>query len=129
MMIDTDKIPAKIGGTVLKLLCLLYEAEKRGERPTLTELAKALGIRTAGVTWAQDSAVKSGWVTSRHSAEDRRQKFLELTHAGLALVESMRPRGKAREGEKEGRGEGETGDGETLTADLCLLTSEGKEAA
>lgn len=92
MTIDTNKIPAKIGGTVLKLLCLLYEAEKRDERPTLTELARALGIRTAAVTGAQDSVVKSGWVTARHSAEDRRTKFLELTHAGVALVESMRPR-------------------------------------
>jgi len=91
MIIDSAKIPAQMGGTMVKLLCELREAEERAEVPTFTDLSKRLGISTAAMTTAQDSATKRGWVTSRHSAEDRRQKFLELTKKGLALVKSLRP--------------------------------------
>jgi DNA-binding MarR family transcriptional regulator len=91
MMIDSTKIPSKMSGTVLKLLCELRDAEDRKETLTMSELSKILGICTAGMTCAQDSATAAGWVTSRHAACDRWKKFLELTRAGLELVEGLRP--------------------------------------
>lgn len=91
MTIETSKIPPKMSESMIKLLCALREAEDRHDTPTLTELSRHLGLSTGAMTQLQDSAVKSGWVTTRHSANDRRHKFLELTREGLALVESMRP--------------------------------------
>ncbi len=91
MTIDSNKIPAGMGCTVLKLLCELRSAELKGEARSLSALAKKFGLSTAAMTGAQDSAAKAGWLTSRHSAADRRQKILELSHAGVELVESLRP--------------------------------------
>jgi DNA-binding MarR family transcriptional regulator len=90
MIINTDQIPAKMNGSMIKLLCTLREAEMAGESLNLTDLSKILQVETSSITQTQDRATAAGWVTSRHSAHDRRMKSLELTRAGLELVESMR---------------------------------------
>ena len=90
MIIDTNQIPAKMNGTTIKLLCTLREAEMAGETLNLTDLSKILEVETSSITQTQDRATAAGWVTSKHSAHDRRMKSLELTREGVALVESLR---------------------------------------
>jgi DNA-binding MarR family transcriptional regulator len=90
MIIDTNQIPAKMNGTTIKLLCRLREAEMAGETLNLTDLSKILEVETSSITQTQDRATAAGWVTSKHSAHDRRMKSLELTREGVALVESLR---------------------------------------
>jgi DNA-binding MarR family transcriptional regulator len=98
MIIDTNQIPAKMNGTTIKLLCTLREAEMAGETLNLTDLSKILEVETSSITQTQDRATAAGWVTSKHSAHDRRMKSLELTRAGLELVESMRASGAISDG-------------------------------
>ncbi len=98
MIINTDQIPAKMNGSMIKLLCTLREAEMAGESLNLTDLSKILQVETSSITQTQDRATAAGWVTSRHSAHDRRMKSLELTREGVALVESLRPKAAISDG-------------------------------
>lgn len=109
MTIETTKIPPTMSGSRLKVLCALREAEEAKEALSMTELSKVAGVSTAAMTGVIDTLTRDGLAQRRRPGDDRRMQCVELTRAGLALVESMR----ARPSDGSGRSD----------------TSEGKEAA
>lgn len=105
MMIETTKIPPTMSGSKLKVLCALREAEEAKEALSMTELSKVAGVSTAAMTGVIDALTKDGLAQRRRPGDDRRTQCVELTRAGLALVESMRAEGH------ETRGTGHEEDG------------------
>lgn len=72
-----------------KLLVFLHEAPRR--TLTMTELGTVLRHSPSRLTHAAKSLERSGWVTRRRSAEDRRVQFIELTEAGAEVVRAVTP--------------------------------------
>ncbi|PRZ56705.1 DNA-binding MarR family transcriptional regulator [Paraburkholderia fungorum] len=57
---------------------------------TIAELAEATGLSHAAASRMVDGLYREGVVDRREAAEDRRQKCVELTPAGLKKIEAMR---------------------------------------
>jgi DNA-binding MarR family transcriptional regulator len=91
MIIDSNKIPARLSGSKLKVLCAIAEAEEAKKSLTMTELAKVAGVCTAAMTGTIDSLTKECLAQRRRPGDDRRSQFVELTREGVDLVKSMRP--------------------------------------
>ncbi len=89
MMIESSKIPDQFSGTAVRVLCLLMEAEATLDPITPTELARAVGVRTAAITQLLDGLEKRHLTYRKRSAFDRRSRLVGLTELGLALVKEM----------------------------------------
>jgi DNA-binding MarR family transcriptional regulator len=90
MTIETNKIPAAMSGSKVKVLCALAEAEEAGDSLSMTDLSKMAGVCTAAMTGVVDTLTREG-LAQRYRAEGNRQKWLvQLNEEGLELVNSMR---------------------------------------
>ena len=77
-----------------KLLVFLYEA--RDDGIPMSALAEQLGYSISRLTHAIASLQRSGWVTRRRSADDRRVQLVSITPEGVAIVRAVTP-GQVRE--------------------------------
>lgn len=88
-MIESSKIPDQYSGTAVRVLCLLWEAERAGVEITGTELARNSGVKPAAMTQLLDTLEAREMTWRRRSAHDRREKLVGLTHRGVALMKEM----------------------------------------
>jgi DNA-binding MarR family transcriptional regulator len=88
MIIDTNHIPANMGASVLRALCIIAESGPM----QANRLAKAIGCSTANVTGILDSAYIAGVLNREYPKSDRRKIRIVMTEAGSALVERLRPK-------------------------------------
>ena len=70
---------------------VLAALRRAGAPHTLTPsaLSESLMLSRAGMTNRLDRLEESGWVARRHNREDRRSMHIDLTPAGLALVDEI----------------------------------------
>lgn len=87
MIIDSDKIPARMSASAVKALCLLADAKEW----TMTALADGVGFTTASSTQMVDALEREGLVMRLRHPTDRRTVLVEMTLRGRELVDSLRP--------------------------------------
>jgi DNA-binding MarR family transcriptional regulator len=66
-------------------------SERRKERLTMSDLARAVGISPAGVTRVMQRLSAHGLVHREHGAADRRPLFASLTQAGQERLAAAAP--------------------------------------
>ncbi|AOZ50554.1 MarR family transcriptional regulator [Chromobacterium vaccinii] len=75
--------------TVWMALLALYACPNQMLNPS--DISETLDSSRTNATRIADELVKNGWAARSASAEDRRKIVLELTPAGVALVEGLLP--------------------------------------
>ncbi|KUM05544.1 MarR family transcriptional regulator [Chromobacterium subtsugae] len=75
--------------TVWMALLALYACPNQALNPS--DISETLDSSRTNATRIADELVKNGWAARSASSEDRRKIVLELTAAGVALVESLLP--------------------------------------
>jgi MarR family transcriptional repressor of emrRAB len=95
------------------LLMMLYGTDGGGLSPS--ELARSSGEKPANITRLTNELCEKGLIGRAASEDDRRKLVLDLTPAGLALIERFLPSICALlEEQTEGRAAGEQGELERL---------------
>lgn len=89
MKINTRRIPTGYSLSAVMSLAAIYDAGKKPTRPT--DIANYVGISTAAITGTLDRLEKEGLVRRRLSTTDRRSFEVNLTEAGLAFCENLKP--------------------------------------
>ena len=69
---------------------LVLQALGTADHPTQADLARAVGVRQPTLTHHLDTLERSGFVTRRRSAGDRRAQQVELTEEGRRLFVRLR---------------------------------------
>lgn len=72
---------------------ILENLSKRG-RLRASDLAEVLNITSGAVTGLCDKLIACGYAKRSRTEEDRRVVYLEITHKGLSMLESVRQRRK-----------------------------------
>ena len=83
-----DEALSAAGGSLPAWLVL--QALAAGEHATQTEVARAVGVRQPTLTHHLDGLERSGFVTRRRSAGDRRVQHVELTETGQQAFVRLR---------------------------------------
>ena len=83
-----DAVLTAAGGSLPAWLVL--QALGTGEHATQADLARAVGVRQPTLSHHLDSLERSGFVTRRRSAGDRRVQQVELTDEGRRLFVRLR---------------------------------------
>ncbi|MFD0587494.1 MarR family winged helix-turn-helix transcriptional regulator [Paenibacillus sp. GCM10027627] len=78
-----ERLPAQITGTQMYMLHYIWVSK----RCRITELAEKLDVKPSAVTVMIDRLAKSGYVQRVHDSADRRVIWVELTEAGLVILE------------------------------------------
>lgn len=83
------KLNTEFGLTTPQLWCMHALAQR--EKQTLSELAKALNLCVSTVNGIVDRLEVKQYVLRNRSTIDRRRVFIDITSAGLAIVQNAPP--------------------------------------
>jgi DNA-binding MarR family transcriptional regulator len=96
-----DSLCQRLGITTQQWIIMLHlasdpnipyiEETNTGNKMLACELAEAINVSRPNITNLLNSLMEKGMVTQVESKDDRRKKFLSLTHKGWNLVQTIEP--------------------------------------